>query len=87
MSQCELCLVFKRGTIPQPRGMRNIRQLVQSKRTQHSEKPDEVRRRIQEMFPEQSKLELFARKQVKGWDVWGLEIKQELNKIKISSET
>ncbi|MDE0085673.1 MAG: MT-A70 family methyltransferase [Candidatus Poribacteria bacterium] len=79
MSQCELCLVFKRGTIPQPRGMRNIRQFVQSKRTKHSEKPDEVRRRIEEMFPEQSKLELFARKEVQGWDVWGLEIKQELN--------
>lgn len=77
MSQCELCLVFKRGTIPQPRGMRNIRQLVQAKRTRHSEKPDEVRRRIDEMFPEQSKIELFARKKVDGWDVWGLEIHQE----------
>ncbi len=80
MSQCELCLVFKRGTIPQPRGLRNIRQFVQAKRTRHSEKPDEVRQRIEEMFPEQSKLELFARKEAEGWDVWGLEIKSNDSK-------
>ena len=74
MSQCELCLVFRRGRIPQPRGARNIRQLVQVKRTRHSEKPDVVRERIEKMFPLQSKIELFARKQYQGWDAWGLEI-------------
>ena len=73
MSQCELCLVFKRGKIPQPRGARNVRQLVQSKRTRHSEKPDAVRARIDAMFPHHRKIELFARKQSPGWDVWGLE--------------
>ena len=73
MSQCELCLVFKRGKIPQPRGARNIRQLVQIKRTRHSEKPDVVRKRIDEMFPHQCKIELFARKKIRGWDTWGLE--------------
>lgn len=78
MSQCELCLVFKRGKIPQPRGARNIRQFVQSKRTRHSEKPDEVRERIEKMFPHQCKIELFARKQSQGWDVWGLDIQSAL---------
>ena len=73
MSQCELCLVFKRGKIPQPRGARNVRQLVQAKRTRHSEKPDAVRARIDAMFPHHRKIELFARKQSPGWDVWGLE--------------
>ena len=28
MSQCEQCLVFKKGKIPQPRGARNVRQLL-----------------------------------------------------------
>ena len=74
MSQCELCLVFKRGKIPQPRGARNVRQLVQIKRSRHSEKPDVVRERIEEMFPHQCKIELFARTQTQGWDAWGLEI-------------
>ena len=74
MSQCELCLVFRRGNIPQPRGARNMRQLVQAKRTRHSEKPEAVRKRIEKMFPHQCKIELFARKQYQGWDAWGLEI-------------
>ena len=74
LSQCELCLVFKRGKIPRPRGARNIRQMVQVKRGAHSTKPAEVRRRIDEMFPEQKKIELFARYLVKGWEAWGLDV-------------
>lgn len=35
MSQCELCLVFKRGRIPKPRGARNVRQLVSEERHTH----------------------------------------------------
>ena len=73
MSQCELCLVFKRGRIPSPRGARNVRQLVRAKRGAHSEKPAEVRRRIEEMFPDLSKIELFARTRAAGWHEWGLE--------------
>jgi N6-adenosine-specific RNA methylase IME4 len=74
MSQVELCLVGKRGRIPQPRGARNVRQFVSELRGEHSEKPEEVRRRIEEMFPTQRKLELFARKEVPGWDCWGNEV-------------
>ena len=61
LSQCELCLAFKRGKIPQPRGARNVRQLVSEKRKSHSAKPDEVRTRIESMFPHHNKIELFAR--------------------------
>ena len=73
MSQCELCLVFKRGKIPGPRGARNIRQLVSEKRNRHSQKPEEVRRRINAMFPSLRKIELFARSRNRGWKSWGLE--------------
>ena len=73
MSQCELCLVFKRGRIPKPRGARNVRQLVQEKRGPHSAKPEEVRSRIEAMFPEQPRIELFARRNAPGWMVWGLD--------------
>ena len=60
-----------RGKIPGPRGARNVRQLVSIKRGRHSEKPAEVRRRIDEMFPELRKIELFARGQARtGWTVW-----------------
>ena len=73
LSQCELCLVFRRGRIPQPRGARNVRQLVREPRGPHSAKPEEVRRRIEAMFPEQSRIELFARRRTPGWAAWGLE--------------
>ena len=74
MSQCELCLVFKRGRIPTLRGARNMRQLVRAKREVHSRKPAEVRTRIEAMFPAARKLELFARQRTEGWTAWGLEV-------------
>ncbi len=74
LSSCELCLVFKRGRIPKPRGARNIKQLIRTPRTKHSEKPIEVMEGIEKMFPTQDRIELFARKLRKGWHSWGDEI-------------
>jgi len=76
MSYCELCLVFKKGRIPKPRGARNIKQLVRVPRGKHSEKPDEVLKGIEAMFPDQKKIELFARRKPKKWDVWGLDVRE-----------
>ncbi|MDE0471259.1 MAG: MT-A70 family methyltransferase [Ekhidna sp.] len=76
MSYCELCLVFKRGRIPKPRGARNIKQLVRVPRGKHSEKPLEVLQGIQKMFPTQKKIELFARHNPEHWDVWGLDVQE-----------
>lgn len=75
LSQTELCLVFKHGKIPQPRGARNIRQLVSVPRGEHSSKPSQIREAIDAMFPSQTKIELFARgsEGSKLWDFWGLE--------------
>ena len=77
LSQTEQVLVFKRGRIPSPRGARNIRQLVQHKRGLHSEKPQAVRDGIAEMFPDQAKIELFARQPAEGWHAWGLDMIKE----------
>lgn len=74
VSRCEICLVFKRGRIPSPRGSRKERQFVSEKRGEHSAKPSEVRERISAMFPEQKKLELFARTRADGWTSWGNEV-------------
>jgi len=73
LSYCELCLIFKRGKIPTPRGARNIKQLLEKPREIHSKKPREISDRIKKMFPTQSKIELFARQKQQGWDVWGLD--------------
>ena len=40
---------------------------------EHSAKPDEVRVRIQELWGDVPRLELFARARYDGWDAWGLE--------------
>ena len=74
LSQTEFVLAFKRGKFPQPRGARNIRQMVAVHRGAHSAKPVEVINGITRMFPEQLKIELFARNNYVGWDNWGLEI-------------
>jgi len=74
LSNCELCLVFKRGRIPKPRGARNIQQLIRSPRRAHSMKPDQARLAIQQMFPTQRRIELFARASVAGWSEWGLDV-------------
>lgn len=74
LSQTEFVLAFKKGKFPQPRGARNIRQMVQIKRGAHSVKPAEIIDGITKMFPEQEKIELFARNNYVGWDNWGLEI-------------
>src|SRR3989344_61142 len=74
LSNCELCLVFKRGKIPKPRGARNIKQLVRVRRGEHSEKPKEVMGAIEKMFPHHKRIELFARNKADGWTAWGLDV-------------
>jgi N6-adenosine-specific RNA methylase IME4 len=79
LSNCELCLLFKQGRIPQPRGARNIQQLVRVPRKKHSEKPVEVIRAIEQMFPTQERIELFARRKSLGWSVWGLDVLMDVD--------
>ena len=74
LSQTEFVLAFKRGKFPTPRGARNIRQLLSIHRGEHSVKPYQVIEGITKMFPQQNKIELFARNNYEDWDNWGLEI-------------
>lgn len=73
MSSVEPCLAFRKGRIPKPRGSRSELQYIRAPQEKHSRKPDEARRRIERMFPRQSKIELFARQRVAGWHSWGNE--------------
>lgn len=86
LSQAEFVLAFKRGRFPQPRGARNIRQMVAVRRGEHSVKPLEVISGITQMFPSQRKIELFARCNYPGWDNWGLEIPNKKIEIKSAAE-
>jgi N6-adenosine-specific RNA methylase IME4 len=51
----------------------DVEQVVLAPRGEHSAKPEEVRRRISRLFPGPY-LELYARRPVDGWTVWGNEI-------------
>jgi N6-adenosine-specific RNA methylase IME4 len=86
LSNCELCLVFKHGKIPHPRGARNVQQLVSVPRQGHSVKPIEVMNGIKAMFPTQNKLEMFARRNVSGWDSWGLDFLYDPENFKLEQD-
>lgn len=71
MGGMELCLLGRRGK-PQ-RLAKNIRQIVRAVRGRHSEKPDEVRRRIEDLS-NGPYIELFARgASNEKWDQFGNE--------------
>ena len=49
------------------------------RRGRHSEKPDAFRKDIVKLYGEdKTRLEMFARKQSEGWDVWGNEVESTL---------
>jgi N6-adenosine-specific RNA methylase IME4 len=50
-----------------------VAQLVLAPRRDHSRKPDEVAARIERLYPDARRLELFARETRPGWEAWGNE--------------
>jgi N6-adenosine-specific RNA methylase IME4 len=69
----EMCLLATKGK-GLSRVSKSVRRLVVAPRGRHSEKPDEVRKRIVQLFGDVSRIELFARMQVPGWIAWGNEV-------------
>lgn len=51
-----------------------VSQVVLAPRGEHSEKPDEVMARIERLYPDARRLELFARRRRDGWEAWGNEV-------------
>jgi N6-adenosine-specific RNA methylase IME4 len=66
-----VCFIGTKGS--PMRLAKNVHQVVMTPGGEHSEKPEEVRRRLERLIPGPY-LELYARKQVPGWKVWGNEI-------------
>lgn len=46
---------------------------------EHSRKPDEVREKIIKLCGDLPRIELFARQQSDGWDVWGNEVENSID--------
>lgn len=67
----ELLLVCTRGScLPEVSTLTPSVQRIKRSR-KHSEKPERFRQIIETLYPSGKKLELFGRKQVKGWTVFG----------------
>ena len=67
----ELLLVGVKGKVSPPTAGNRANSVLRVKRTKHSRKPDEARQVIERMFPDASRLEMFAREQWPGWDTHG----------------
>lgn len=48
--------------------------VLREQATKHSKKPLCAYEMIENMFPNASKLEMFARNERNGWDCWGNEV-------------
>ena len=74
----ELCLLARKGNLK--RIARNIKRMIIEARKRHSEKPNkEARERIIRLFGDLPRIELFARQKTEGWDVWGNEVKSDID--------
>jgi N6-adenosine-specific RNA methylase IME4 len=67
----ELLLIATRGAMPTPRESDRPDSVIEAPAGRHSEKPAAAYERIERMYPELAKLELFARAPRPGWDAWG----------------
>ena len=72
----EICLLATKGH--PKRQAKNVHQLIISPIEAHSKKPDIVREKITALMGDLPKIELFARKESSGWDVWGNEVKSSI---------
>jgi N6-adenosine-specific RNA methylase IME4 len=73
VKQCEICLLATKGTAHKLLKSFKEKSYLEENKTQHSKKPNEFRKRIERMFGDVPKLEMFARTRAEGWDAWGNE--------------
>lgn len=75
-SNPEICLLATKGKIK--RKSASVRNLVVSPLREHSRNPDKIRNAIIELVGDLPRIELFAREKTEGWDVWGNEVKSDI---------
>ncbi len=74
LKSTEICLIGLKGKLKNIKKTNNVKGLVFAERTQHSKKPDIIRKKIVELCGDLPRIELFARQKVEGWDCWGNEV-------------
>jgi len=81
-NQHELLLVGLKGQMHTPLPSQRISSVYRERRTKHSKKPDYIRNKIGEWYPDFPKLEMFAREKTIGWDIWGNELENDIELLK-----
>ena len=71
-SNAEVCLLATKGK-PLKRLSRRVHSVIMAPVQKHSQKPQEARDRIVELFGDLPRIEMFARQSTPGWDCWGNE--------------
>lgn len=75
----EICLLGTRGKGVKVKA-HDVARLVVDYRREHSQKPDEVRSRIERLFGGKvRRLELFARTRADGWSAFGNEVRSDVH--------
>lgn len=72
-SNAEYCLLATRGKVLE-RKSHSVSSVLCTHIEEHSKKPDITRERIEELFGNIPRIELFARQYADGWDCWGNEV-------------
>lgn len=75
-SNAEVCLIGTKGKAPKISN--SISSIVETVRERHSQKPKIIRDKIVEFCGDIPRIELFAREKTEGWDVWGNEVKSDI---------
>lgn len=75
-ANAEICFLATKGK--PKRISKRVHQVIDTPIEQHSKKPDEARKRIVELIGDLPRIELFARQQPSGWDVWGNEVQADI---------
>lgn len=80
-ANAEICLlgVSKKTKASEIVKSHAVHSIVEAPIEQHSKKPDIFREKIIELFGELPRIELFAREQNKGWDVFGDEVENSIS--------
>jgi N6-adenosine-specific RNA methylase IME4 len=71
-ANAEICILAKKGRVK--RVSAGVPSIVDAPVSEHSRKPDEVRERIVALCGDLPRVELFARRRARGWDVFGNEV-------------
>lgn len=73
-SRHEIVLIGKRGSFPCPKPAPFPDSVIIAPVREHSRKPPELQDRIDAVWPDQRKLEIFARQRRSGWEAFGNQV-------------